>query len=118
MIKNKTTVGSILLLAILFFLNLSYSFFERRKEDVYKEVFFFELNEIDAYKKITLGIPISINRESEEGLCAIPGIGPSLAKRIVEERRKKGGFKSKKELLEVKGIGKRLFKKILPYISL
>ena len=73
---------------------------------------------MSAYKRITLGIPISINREGIYGLCAIPGIGPYLAKQIVKERRSRGGFNSLEELMQVKGIGKKLYNKILPYISL
>ena len=73
---------------------------------------------MSAYKRITLGIPISINREWKYGLCAIPGIGPHVAKEIVMERRRRGGFNSLDELMQVKGIGKKLYSRILPYISL
>jgi len=73
---------------------------------------------MSAYKRITLGIPISINREKTYGLCAIPGIGPYVARQIVKERKSRGGFNSLEELIQVKGIGKKLYNKILPYISL
>jgi len=74
--------------------------------------------DMSAYKKITLGIPISINSERIYGLCAVPGIGPSIAKEIIKERKRKGKFKSLDELLNVHGIGKELYRKMLPYISL
>jgi competence ComEA-like helix-hairpin-helix protein len=48
---------------------------------------------------------IAINRASGRDLEALPGIGPSLAKRIVEEREKSGPFRSPRDLLRVKGIG-------------
>jgi competence protein ComEA len=48
---------------------------------------------------------LAINRASARDLEALPGIGPSLAKRIVEEREKAGPFRSPRDLLRVKGIG-------------
>jgi competence protein ComEA len=48
---------------------------------------------------------IAINRASARDLEALPGIGPALAKRIVEERGKAGPFRSPSDLLRVKGIG-------------
>jgi competence protein ComEA len=48
---------------------------------------------------------IAINRASALDLEALPGIGPALAKRIVEERGKAGPFRSPRDLLRVKGIG-------------
>jgi competence protein ComEA len=73
---------------------------------------------IPAFHSITLGIPISINRESEEGLTAIPGIGPKLARAIVMERGKRGGFKSLDEITDVYGIGDKVYENIFPYITL
>jgi competence protein ComEA len=74
--------------------------------------------EIPAYQKITLGIPISINQENEEGLTAIPGIGPQTARILIQERQKRGGFKSLDELKSLPGIGKGIFKKIQPFLAI
>lgn len=74
--------------------------------------------EMSAFYKLTLGIPISLNRESEEGLTAIPGIGPELAKSIVRERSKRGGFKSLREIMNIYGIGDRSYRKISRYLKL
>jgi competence ComEA-like helix-hairpin-helix protein len=73
--------------------------------------------EMSAFYKTTLGIPIYLNSESEMGLTAIPGIGLGLAKAIVEERTKRGGFKSLDELLSVNGIGEKLYRKVTPYLT-
>ena len=73
---------------------------------------------ISAFHRITLGLPVSINRESEEGLSAIPGIGPGLAEVIVRERSRRGGFKDLEEIKSLSGIGDRIYKKIAPYIKL
>ena len=74
-------------------------------------------SEMSAFYKTTLGIPIYLNSESEMGLTAIPGIGLGLAKAIVEERTKRGGFKSLDELLSVNGIGEKLYRKVTPYLT-
>jgi competence protein ComEA len=78
----------------------------------------FILGEISAFHKITLGIPISVNKESETGLTAIPGVGPELAKAIVQERSERRGFKRLDEVLSVKGVGPKTYKKIEPYLVL
>jgi competence protein ComEA len=72
--------------------------------------------EMSAFYKHTLGIPIAINQESEEGLTAISGIGPQLAKTIVQERTRRGGFHNLDELRSVRGVGAGLLKKIAPFI--
>jgi competence protein ComEA len=77
-----------------------------------------KVREMSAFYKTTLGIPICLNSELEMGFTAIPGIGLGLAKAIVEERTKRGGFKSLGELLSINGIGEKLYRKITPYLTL
>jgi competence protein ComEA len=74
--------------------------------------------EISSFHKITLGMPVSINIESEEGLTAVPGIGPLLAQSIVKARTEQGGFRSLEDLKSVRGIGDKTYKKIIAYIIL
>lgn len=78
----------------------------------------FYQSEMSAFYKFTLGIAISLNKESEEGLTAIPGIGLRLAKSIVQERAERGGFESLDEILSISGISHKLFRKIKPYLTL
>ncbi len=78
----------------------------------------FFVSEMSAFYKMTLGIPISLNKESETGLTAIPGIGPELAKAIVRERSERGGFKRVSDVLSVKGIGPKLYERIRPHVVL
>jgi competence protein ComEA len=78
----------------------------------------FDISEMSAFYKMTLGIPISLNTESETGLTAIPGIGPGLAKAIVQERSERGGFQHLRDVLSVKGIGPKLYERIRPYVVL
>nr|WP_325302480.1 helix-hairpin-helix domain-containing protein [uncultured Dysosmobacter sp.] len=49
--------------------------------------------------------PLDLNTASAEELTALPGIGPELARRIVEHRETAGPFTAVEELLEVPGIG-------------
>jgi competence protein ComEA len=76
------------------------------------------LGEMWAYYKISLSIPLSVNRESQEGLTAIPGIGFKLAGAIVRARENRGGFKTLDEIATVPGVGKALYGKIKPYLIL
>jgi competence protein ComEA len=78
----------------------------------------FVIGEMSAFYKVTLGIPISLNAESETGLTAIPGIGPGLAKAIVRKRSESGGFRHLRDVLSVRGIGPKLYEKIRPYVVL
>jgi competence protein ComEA len=48
---------------------------------------------------------VDVNRATEEELIGLKGIGPVLAKSIVEYRRKNGPFKSVEDMVRVRGIG-------------
>ncbi len=61
--------------------------------------------------------PIDINTATAADLEAIPRIGPSLAKRIIEFREKNGKFTNIDTLLDINGISHRLLKIIRPYIT-
>ncbi|MFA0733096.1 MAG: hypothetical protein RJAPGHWK_000300 [Candidatus Fervidibacter sp.] len=61
---------------------------------------------------------VHLNTATEADLMSLPGIGPVLAKRIVEYRRQIGGFKSVEQLLEVKGIGPKKLERLRPYVRL
>ena len=74
--------------------------------------------EMSAFYRITFGMPVSLNRETQEGLTAIPGIGWGIAKAIVRERNERGGFKSIDDILSIQGIGPSLYRKISPYLVL
>ncbi len=60
---------------------------------------------------------ISINSATQEELQTLSGIGPSIASRIIEYR-KKNTFQTLEQIKEVKGIGDGLFNKIKDDICL
>ncbi|MCS6918996.1 MAG: helix-hairpin-helix domain-containing protein [Fimbriimonadales bacterium] len=64
----------------------------------------------------TTRFPIDLNTATAEQLEAIPGIGPTLAQRIVDYRRANGRFHSVEELLEVQGIGQKRLENMRPYV--
>ena len=59
---------------------------------------------------------ININTATKDQLLELPGIGDTLAERIIEYRTEFGSFYDVGELREIKGIGDKLLREILPYI--
>jgi competence protein ComEA len=55
------------------------------------------------------GAPLSLTTATAQQLDELDGIGPTLAKRIVEYREAHGGFRSLGELRQVEGIGEKRF---------
>lgn len=60
---------------------------------------------------------ININTASVEELDKLPGIGPAIAKAIIDYRSKNGLFKKIEDINAVKGIGDALFEKIKDQIT-
>lgn len=61
---------------------------------------------------------LNINKASAQELDALPGVGPSIAQKIVEYRSSRGGFKSIEELNNVSGIGTEKYKDIKDLITI
>ena len=64
------------------------------------------------------GFPVNINTASSEQLQQLPRIGPAMAARIIEYRTQNGNFKSKEELMKVRGIGEKTFRNLKDMISI
>jgi comEA protein len=60
---------------------------------------------------------VNINGASKTELCTLPGIGEVMAQRIITYRNEHGLFTSTTDLMKVKGIGKKKFERLLPYIA-
>lgn len=61
---------------------------------------------------------VNVNSATAEQFEALPGIGPSTARRIVTFREKNGPFKKLEDLMNVQGIGEKSFLKLRPHLSL
>ncbi|HEY2384849.1 MAG TPA: helix-hairpin-helix domain-containing protein [Terriglobia bacterium] len=55
---------------------------------------------------------INLNTATQAELRTLPGIGPALARRIVEFREKQHGFKRVEELLAIPGMSEKKWKAI------
>jgi competence protein ComEA len=56
--------------------------------------------------------PIDLNSADLTALDALPGVGPATARAILEERTRRGGFRSVRDLLRVPGIGEGRFARL------
>jgi competence protein ComEA len=68
-------------------------------------------------KKIIPRGPININRASAKEFDGLAGIGPVIAKRIVEYRRVNGPFMTIEDLQKVSGIGSAKFEEFKSKVS-
>jgi competence protein ComEA len=73
--------------------------------------------EIDKVEPLTARFIVDINTADVPELLQLPGIGRTLAGQIVESRQTGGPFTSQNDLMRVKGIGLKKFKKIRPYLQ-
>lgn len=60
---------------------------------------------------------VNVNQASIDELARLPRVGPSLAGKIVSHREKNGPFKRAEDLMEVAGIGEKMFSLLKPYVS-
>ena len=61
---------------------------------------------------------VNINTADEKELDKLPGIGPAMAKRIVEYRMENGAFQAPEEIKRGKGIGDAKYEKMKDKIAL
>ena len=74
--------------------------------------------DLEDKKDITVSQKIILNRATQVELESLPGIGPVMAKRIIEHRNRIGEFHTINGLLEVRGVGHKTLEKIKPFLKL
>lgn len=60
---------------------------------------------------------VNINSADAPQLAYLPRVGPSLAQKIVDYRKKSGPFKTTEDLMLVPGIGEKTFQLLRPYLA-
>jgi len=63
-------------------------------------------------------VGVDVNSASASLLSFVSGVGPKLAKSIIEYRDENGAYKSKKELLKVKGLGAKAYEQLAGFIRI
>jgi competence protein ComEA len=66
-------------------------------------------------ERLVLGIPLDIKTMNESDFDRLPGIGPALARRIIEYRQNNGGILQAEDLNMVEGIGEKKYKILKAY---
>lgn len=62
--------------------------------------------------------PVALNRATVAELVELPGIGPSLAARIVADRQARGPFLRVEDLQRIRGIGPKLVERLRGYVTM
>lgn len=70
---------------------------------------------LPASQRIVLGIPLDINSMKTSDFISLPGIGPTLAERIVMFRQNNGGFMRVSDLLAIDGIAEKKYNQLKKY---
>lgn len=76
-----------------------------------------ELQPLRSGPKATPANPIDLNRATAHELMTLPGIGPALADRIIDDRNTKGPFSSVNDLSRIRGIKARTIEKLAPFVQ-
>ncbi len=62
-------------------------------------------------------VRVDLNRAGVRELDALPGVGPVIAGRIVQQRARYGPFEGLDDLLAVRGVGPRLLERLRPWAT-
>ncbi|MBQ7410017.1 MAG: helix-hairpin-helix domain-containing protein [Clostridia bacterium] len=61
-------------------------------------------------------VKINLNKATVAELCELPGVGESLAQRIIDYRKENGNFRNIEDLKNVSGFGDKKYESIKEYI--
>jgi competence protein ComEA len=74
------------------------------------------IREMAAARKLALGLPVDLNRISEEELSLVPGIGEKMAYQIILLRMERGGFRELADLTALPGIKEKKLNGLKGYL--
>lgn len=75
-----------------------------------------ELVEIDRAESNTARFTVDINQAGWPEFAQLPGVGETLARRIVDDRQRRGKFLDHADLRRVRGIGPKTLEQLRPYL--
>ncbi len=78
----------------------------------------YRIPNLDSRASLKKSYRININLATAREFQNLPGIGPKLALRIVQDRELNGDFKSIQDISRVRGIGDSKLAKFIQYLSL
>ncbi len=61
---------------------------------------------------------LDINSATIQQLASLPGIGPKMARRIIQWREENGPFQTVADLKKVKGVGDKILSRLIPLIEI
>ena len=72
--------------------------------------------EVDRVEPGSIAFTVDLNSAAWPELTVLPGVGETLARRIVEHREQHGPFRDFDDLRRVRGIGPRTLERLTPYL--
>ena len=72
----------------------------------------------EGVESLVNAVGVDVNSASASLLAFVAGVGPKLAKSIVAYREANGAFKTKKDLLKVKGLGAKAYEQLAGFIRI
>jgi len=74
------------------------------------------LVDIDRATPLEARFQVDVNRADWPEMLQLPGLGKTLARRVLSERRQHGPFRDVDDLVRVPGIGPKTLERIRPYL--
>lgn len=72
--------------------------------------------DVDRVEPGSIRFTVDLNEAQWPELTVLPGVGETLARRIVEHREQHGPFREFEDLRDVRGIGPRTLERLTPYL--
>ncbi|MEI8319850.1 MAG: helix-hairpin-helix domain-containing protein [Planctomycetia bacterium] len=70
----------------------------------------------DAHPAVPLRFTVDLNTAGTVELSQLPGVGPALARRLVDHRDLHGPFRTPESLLDVPGVGEATLARLRPHL--
>jgi len=97
--------------------DISLSDSDKVRENLLKQMETNSSEENSSIERDSNEVKIDLNTATKDELIALPGIGESIAEKIIQYRQSKGRFRKIDELMNVSGIGKKKFEQIRNHIK-